>query len=464
MAADLLGGDHMISGRYRYPATCLALALVGCGGGGSGSSGTGGPAPSPTPTTSPAPTPSPTATAFTAAALGPLTGQIFFDVNGNGTFGDYPDDIILYTNRNGKFGKNAPGLPTSIGIGVPPDQPIYRMKAWGKDNFTGQNYYGLTAPVGATVISPLTSLIDEVGDQATVRQALGLNTGAIAIRAQTDLLTFDPAKNLGSSDPLVAQDARRVIAINMRLWSLAQLPDFAVNSANVETGIAIFRILKDLIAERGTLNLNDRDTLAEIIKRGSQYSLFPFDQYRYGADPLLTYFEFLPDSLDNEIIVHRYDMLYRYFVLQEIREGVRMAMPSQVDADGLSSMYAYLSQQPRADVSTDFYAVPDYGEFVGTTMVIKDCILQQAMLPSCNDPTYQGYLFLVKYPLENKLIEVSVNAENIDKIEAKLNADGSITVSRKPGFLGYAFFDYKVINSAGLQATGRYYLRSLSYQ
>lgn len=442
----------------RWLVAGAALALAGCGGGGGGSGGSPAPTPSPAPVATPTPTPTPAASAFSVFGLGPAVATIFVDVNGNGSFSDNADEWF-YTNRNGEFGRNAPGLPTAVGLDVPPAQPIYRLRANGYDKITGQPMI-LSAPVGATVISPLTSLIDEVGSQATVRQALGLDSGPLALRAQTDLLKFDAAKELQSSDPLVAQDARRIMGINLRLLSLAQVPSYTVNvsAPNAATSVAIYRILKEVIAERGSANLDDRTTIAEVIKRSSEVPGVVLGHLDLETDEFAQFFAFAPASFADAEAMYRHDLLFRMFVLKET-QAARQGYPTVVNAGVLATMMGYFASQPRPNTDANFYALPDYDEFVGTTMTMRDCVMSPK-LPGCNDPEYSGFAF-GSFIDRTRVVEVSVDAQNSGKITALLNPDGSVTVSRKPGFVGLAYFDYRVESNPGaLQATGRYYMRS----
>jgi hypothetical protein len=165
----------------------------------------------------------------------------------------------------------------------------------------------------------------------------------------------------------------------------------------------------------------------------------------------------MPQAFDDPAALYRYDALYRYFVLPEA-QAARRGDPSVISG-GLATMFDYFSSLPRPDLNSALYALPDYDEFVGTTMVMRDCAVQPRS-PRCNDPEFSAYSFGA-FIDHTRVVDVAVDAENAGKISAQLNADGSVTVSRKPGFFGYAYFDYRVESSAVPgQISGRYYLRS----
>ncbi len=139
------------------------VVLTGCGGGGAGSVGT--PAPTPTSAPTPAPSPSPTPLAFVGEASAPLVGSITFtDANGTATVATGRDGVA-------PAGTNPlPGSPILQPVAFAPaySTATYALTGIGLEVATGY-LTTQTAPIGATTISPLTSLIAVTGSQTVVR-------------------------------------------------------------------------------------------------------------------------------------------------------------------------------------------------------------------------------------------------------------------------------------------------------
>src|SRR6478609_2922536 len=135
----------------------LAGFLVGCG----GDTDTGSSSPTPAPSPSPAPTPSPTPTAarFSVVAVGPVASRVDLDTSGDGIVGNVQDSMTP-TTMDGEFGQNVLVSAQPPISGQVPAEPTLRMEAWGVDTTSGFAYINMMAPAGATVISPLSALID----------------------------------------------------------------------------------------------------------------------------------------------------------------------------------------------------------------------------------------------------------------------------------------------------------------
>ena len=127
---------------------------------------------------------------------------VFIDVNGNGVF-DSGDVDLGATDANGNF--------------IVPDGVSGTVIATGGINIdTGlPNTIALKAPEGATVINPLTTLVQSYSDSysvsaadasAAVAQALGLSSELVS----NDLLSFDP---IGANNAIVQKAAAQIATV-----------------------------------------------------------------------------------------------------------------------------------------------------------------------------------------------------------------------------------------------------------
>lgn len=437
------------------------LSLAACG----GSGGTGEEAPatgspgSPTPpSTGPSPTPE-AATLFSGTLLGSFTGRITFDLSGDGIMGN-AGDVTVATNRSGQFGRDVTDALVLDPPTTAPAKALYRMSASGFDNITGHFYSGLTAPAGSTVISPITSLIDAVGSQQKVRQALGLDDGPYAIDKDIDLLSFDTVKELQSAVPSKARDARIVTAINMMILNLgimATSPGTSIdNSVEVDD---IAAVLASMINASLTVRFDDQASLPEFFRRLERFSPI-LDRSFSGASNILSeYWKFSQPRIVDEESLYNVASLFRYYVAAVIiNAGNQFYYPVQNDVNDveLLTTMQYIAEVPKPDVSSDFYALPDYmdNSFDSFRLAARCDLLPKH--PKCNDYNLQAG-GLRQDP--DTLVVTSVSAEKSSNlITVQLDGDGSILITRKPGARGLAYFDYFVKNAEGKTSSSRYYI------
>ncbi len=144
------------------PAATATLMLVACGGG----------APAPAPVVAAVPTSGRVVDGYLSFA------KVICDVNDNGVAD--ASEPVVYTLVDGKF-----TFPDGCKHGL--------IASGGTDTVTGLPFTAeLKAPAGATVVTPLTTLIAAGLTQAQVNAALGLPAG-------TDLLNTDPAATSGAA-------------------------------------------------------------------------------------------------------------------------------------------------------------------------------------------------------------------------------------------------------------------------
>jgi hypothetical protein len=143
-----------------------------------------------------------------------MIARVNFDSDGTGVFGD-AGDALSSTAIDGRIGRSISGLAPAINRGTIPASATVRMEASGLDATTALYFSQMRAPAGATVISPLTALIDAAGSESNVRNALGLDSGANALRGSISLTTFNPALGLSSSDADARHNAMQLTSTTL---------------------------------------------------------------------------------------------------------------------------------------------------------------------------------------------------------------------------------------------------------
>lgn len=448
---------------HRLAAGAAMVVLAGCGGGGKESSPPPVQLPPTGGTPNPSPTPTPSATRFLVVTTGGTASLVWLDVNGNATIGDNGDSLA-FTNLAGEFGRGIAQYGTQNSIGTLPASPLYRMQARGIDSVSGLVFSGLTAPVGATVISPLSTLVAAHGSEAAVRSALGLSSGADALNASTNLLTFDPVAGRLSSDAAIARDAARITSLNLQLLSLAAVLR-NTNGDPVDSGVSVAegaRYLAELIAATGSANLTDKAVILQLLGKS---------RYQYGGTPeqrdamaslLARYFVAVPARIEDERMARAWMLAFRFFVLADMdllsrswpnRAAAPIAAITTADIAAAARFYEYAPIPALGELN----AVPDVFELHGDLFVPFQLVLNSCSSrphhPSCNDYEMHGGFGTLR-----RITAVAAGEANT--IELFLDSDkNAVTIRRIGNYTGTTWFNYAVTSPSGASVTGRSYVR-----
>ncbi len=165
---------------------------------------------------------------------------VFRDSNNNGLLDE--GEVSTTTNAEGAFS-----------LGGNSDEPI--VSIGGVDISTGLNFEGtLKAPAGSTVISPVTTLVQQIieaddTDTITVDDAIAQVNSALGLDEDTDLLNEDPIAS--GNDDLFAAGAKVVNIVNVGVAAgaeedeiIAQLAD-EISAAAADPDNAPDNILSD---------------------------------------------------------------------------------------------------------------------------------------------------------------------------------------------------------------------------
>lgn len=385
--------------KYLFAALCSGLCLVTAGCGGGDSSGASAPPVTVGGGQTPTPTPSPTSTGgaatavFVASATGPMIARISFDSNGSGTFGD-AGDALSSTSIEGRFGRSIITLAPEIHEGTIPTSATSRMQATGIDTSTALFFSQMRAPAGATVISPLTALVDAVGSEANVRTALGLDTGPNSLRGSIGLTTFNPAQGLASSDSDTRHNAMQLTRVNLQLLAMAAVlkdtngdpVDYPVNMLDGP------RYMAQQIAASGQLDLTNPVTIRAVLDRSRDHFGRPPAQLDAMASLMALYNATIPTDLTSSNAVRGWAWAFRFDVMVEYRilssswpnpSAVRIAAIDATQMRQTAATFAAL----QAPVPGLFMAVPDYAEVLipDDSTILSGCESVNRRYPSCND-------------------------------------------------------------------------------
>ncbi|WP_262696492.1 beta strand repeat-containing protein [Kordiimonas aquimaris] len=192
---------------------------------------------------------------------------VFADANGNGVFDGV--EVAATTDASGNFelGAGATG-PVIIQGGI---NPLTGQQA--VDISTGLDFNGtLSAPEGSTVVTPLTTLINEIavangGDAAAIAAAETAVGNAFGIDPSVDLTTFDPIRAALAGDA----DGIEVFAAGSQVLSTVVLASSVVEGASSDADLdadgSAFGALADVIsgAGGGAVDLTDNATVTDLV-------------------------------------------------------------------------------------------------------------------------------------------------------------------------------------------------------
>lgn len=449
---------------------CATVAmLTGCGGGGDSAGGpVTGTAPTPTPSPAPSVSPSPAPVDFTIGVGGAVIGDMTFDVNGNGKFGDAGTatnpDVIVTSNRDGQFGRAATGRLTSTEA---PATATSAIRGGGIDATSGYLYPLMGAPAGATTVSPMTALLTSI-DADGLAANLGLG------RTARQLATFAAVPAMNSGDAATAALGRQITALNLKLAAQAAI-DTGNNAQNPD-GAIIFLGRQAAVAERlaaGPINLNDEASTRAILDRTSR-GLRSSAEGRQAAAQLLARFGTAVDAyLTGTDRVAAIQHGLRLVVLPEILDLLRSNVPDTTTARGITVDMLLATFRDFADIPapvfpnvislgtliavTDFRSISRF-DINDTVMLDTNCGTSRRESPVCNDVGIGSFVSVGNADALS-VMAVRLPAAFATRIAVTQAADGVIVMRRLAGATGLVWFEYDLRAASGSRATGRVYVR-----
>lgn len=460
------------------------FAMVsGCGGGGSSGGGnvvTVPPTPTPAPT--PTPTPTPAGSTFFVGAGAALIGDVSFDSNNSGIFRDTTvsgntaiTDLFLDTNTSGQFGPVAVSRVDGKEVTV---YPTAAMQAFGIDVLSGYSFIYLSAPKGATTVSPVTTLLRSADDDL-----VATNTG-LGLSAR-EISSFAAVPAMSSNDANTAALGRRVTAYNLKLSALAVLT-YPSNQAIQESFGQSFERLQATIGEQfllGRVDLNNASTIHSLMGRTPRVSQFASPDVRRAISDLLARYGaaidlYLTEPRRAADIQHGYRLVVLPAILDILMNGNPTADADAITTDSLLASFAEFAEIPPPKIETRPYsylpvlvfhslvAVTDLRSIDrrgsnGVLTLRAECAgsTDNNAPPFCNDQGIASIGTLGIDRTELKLRAIRVPEKFSGRLSATLASNGEISLRQLNGTVGLVWFEYDVIHTGGLTATGRTYVR-----
>ncbi|WP_230772244.1 hypothetical protein [Sphingomonas sp. Leaf4] len=461
-------------------ASCVIL--VGCGGGGTGNVST--PAPSPTPTPTPSSSPSPTPLAFVGEVSAPLVGSITFtDANGTATVATGRDGVA-------PAGTNPlPGSPILQPGAFAPNYSAATFTLTGTGLEVATGYLTTqTAPVGATTISPLTSLIAVSGSQTVVRSAMLLNTGdGYALPASLDLLTYSATRPQAANE--AAQTRGALIAANLRVRALSQalnlmsLPTIDQTiipqvPANKETMIGNW--LKANPSARLFIGNGTEQFLRGNVTMSGIYPIYD-ETYAAVAHLINIYASALKMLETQPDAAQRYNAALQGFLSEEIRRVMRFNFNDRagnLELKAATTRALTLTTQnvttavsaldvPAAANTGLFFPGIDFIPISGGASVIvsqRDARLRPSATgahnPSFGDNDYVWNPTTLKFDIDERLAltGVAVPAAFAGKLAISSTSATAFTIQPVGGFTGIGYVDLSITSGNGETRTERVFV------
>lgn len=465
--------------RLRTLTALALLPLASCGGGGGGTVTS----PSPTPPTSGAPTPTPTPAAvrFTVEAASDVPGFLALvvgdDPNAASPQAQFFTDLtgsVLPGTTTSPYGS---GGSTSAGFPGFDFSANYALRAYGFEN-PSRIARAFTAPRKSTTVSPLTSLIQMVGSQESVKKVFGLGTGpTYQLPAGLDLTTYSATYDLDG--PLLSFPGQimsanlRVLALQEAVEAFEAAPGAPPVYAPGVTGPmpADARIAAYIKANPGAA-LDTELGLLDFLRhlRRSEATVYR-DDVLQAAAALLHNFNLATRKTDNfAFYAERFSLALSAALrprLEDLAERNSAAAAAAAtvlpDAFQEEAFVNFADQQPFP--TGRFLPVPDFFRVAAGGQLTVYRTNTPGFTPGggvASRPNMIGNDVLwdtagLRFASEATIRSVQVPAAQAGAIRAVLQADGSVLVTALPGFTGITWYEYATTLDS-LSETGRVYL------
>ncbi|MES2939036.1 MAG: cadherin domain-containing protein [Pseudomonadota bacterium] len=191
---------------------------------------------------------------------------VFVDANGNGRLD--ASESVLTTDAGGQFVVGTGAAGSSV------------VALGGVDLLTGCDFEGIiAAPLGATVINPLTTVIDGLlrgGDVDSAQAGSSLVEAALGLPASLNLLNYDPLVVLAdpNATPVDKAVALQVQAASIEIINIITLGAVELAATGATDMQHAARLVTDALADAfaagGPVDLTDASVIAAILKSALQ--------------------------------------------------------------------------------------------------------------------------------------------------------------------------------------------------
>jgi len=453
-------------------ATMLALSLLAaCGGGSSGTSTPITVAPTPTPTITPTPTPSPSASTSPLVrvfgAAPPICFAYFYSTPARA-----PSDPTFSgrgCSRDGMFGTGAGFLVPQVFGPMASDYLTAHMSVLGVES-AGSTILTYLAPPGSLIVSPLTSILVDAGDQGRLKRAFGLDSGIFSLAQDQDLTRFDAQAALASTDEATRREGARVVAANLRAYAVnigvhAIILNGRYDPPFDDLSTDGYRKAGEHIAGNSNV-LFANDVMTQMLTRATQPGRFRPDVLSAAAHLIDAYAAAIGVQVSDRAMAARYTLGATGYLRFAINRLLRANSPEAaaaamtVTTSQIIDHIAIYQTSPAFTSTGHFFPGTDFLEAAaGRPSVLRG---DNRANPGSNGTLISNDLYangpnLGLFPATSEIQSVSVPAAVASQITVS-HADGRITVTPASGFTGMTYFDYVVRHPGGEQGTVRVYV------
>ncbi|MCR4377239.1 MAG: tandem-95 repeat protein, partial [Rhodospirillales bacterium] len=370
---------------------------------------------------------------------------VFSDTNGNGILDD--GEAYTITGEDGYFALEG-GRGPLVMVG-------------GTDASTLQAFKGvLKAPVGSTVITPLTTLMAELIESGmAVSDAQAAVTAAFGLPTDVELTAFDPAAAVLSNNTNVAVQGESVLSagilVQNAIIQIASIISGASTLTVADAGMAVVEYIAALIQNHfGALDLTDSSFAQGIINGAANAAELGTDELAAVAAAADEGGVVVADTA-GQLLQVQIGGVSGADLLRDLAQVARIAQNDAADAlaEAVSA-----GDQNSLDAAVDAYtgagldaAVSDAVVSAGVSTVNDGPISGNDIV----DGTEDAVLRIFPEELLGNDVDVNGDALNIVSVEAvsggivELDADGSVMFVPEKNFFGEASFVYTASDGRG---------------
>ena len=387
-----------------------------------------------------------------------MIARVIWDTNQSGSFGDRvnnEDDLITSTNRHGAFGRDASDRLTSV---EPLAQPTAAIEVGGLSTQTGFLYTRISAPKGATIVSPITSLFETIDDDG-IATNLGLGMSA------EEIANLDAAALLDSSDANAAQRARAIVAMNLKLLAQA---GFGTTETGSPTLAIVVRPHLDAVhaqAQVEAIDLNSAQSIQAILQRSARAERTSDAGREAAANLLAAYGAAVDQHLASGGRVADVEYALRINVVPLLNDIFKTSAPTDSDlakANGQTTVsirdwfarYADIALIPAT--TGEFVAVPDRVSMIGLRFQTFPAACSNPASFVCNDVTLS-----VAGALNTQNIAITavrVPEQFKSAVDAELTGSGEVKVTLLQPAEQIVWIEYDARDEKGNTSSSRAYI------
>lgn len=331
-------------------------------------------------------------------------------------------------------------------------------------------YLAFGAPAESAIVSALTALLVNGPSQEKLKTQLGLTEGALRlVFIDPDLLTFDAIAEVNNSNPEIAEDARRVLAANVRAMALMTLASDFSTIGYIAFGPGAEALAPALDAGPNQVLFGVNDRMTAIVASLPRYQGLQPRVHSAIAHLVNAYGAAISLRIEDEREAAQYVMGLPGYLEPRINDLVEANTIAAADAAlAVTSVDIDRALERFGDSLTPkndgfLFPGPDYYEIDAGNQLVLRFVANTVLNPRhplendlhANGPVGSTGFF----PGDREMVSVAVPAINSGEVSASLGADNEVTIVPAMGFTGLTYIDYTMRHIEGETATARIFVR-----